>query len=137
MDPRKINDILCGTIVHETQDVLANDEGARYSDWVFAPTKLVLSRPPKPIERRVQIGRMTADELRLALRRCGGIVDEAEDRSWIAVVIMSGFANMNPAVVVVYLGEDSVLMKGYAKEGLIKQHTADRAMNLVEEALKC
>lgn len=62
---------------------------------------------------------------RTALAVCGTILEEREDV--IAGVILSGAANRNPACLLLRIEGDAVHVRAFAKEGLIKQHTAERA----------
>lgn len=75
----------------------------------------------------------------------GHITDSEELREspypTVSGVIGSGFFNMNPAIVhAEIIGIDgeicSVILTGAAKEGLIKQHTAEKAINRLSEHLK-
>jgi hypothetical protein len=75
----------------------------------------------------------------------GGITDsdELQDSHYptISGVIGSGFWNMNPAILhVEFVAVDGetcrVLLTGAAKEGLIKQRTAEKAVMRLAEALK-
>ena len=55
-------------------------------------------------------------------------------------VMGSGFFNMNPAVIIAILkpaktGATIVLLKGYAKEGMIKQHSAQKAVQKIMTAI--
>jgi hypothetical protein len=74
----------------------------------------------------------------------GRVTDSEELREspypTISGVIGSGFFNMNPAIVhaeiVAIEGETcTLILTGAAKEGLIKQRTAEKAVNRVAEAL--
>ena len=56
-------------------------------------------------------------------------------------LVYSGFLNMNPAILVVHIEQTvpdatTVRITGMAKEGLIKQHTAEKAARRVAEALQ-
>lgn len=55
-------------------------------------------------------------------------------------VLKAGFMNMNPAVVTVWIAEDTpdqvaIRVRGTAKEGLIKQHAGEKAARRVAQEL--
>lgn len=70
---------------------------------------------------------------REALSKCGTVL--AEDGHFLGGVLLSGAASMNPAFVALQVEPDHLLVKAYAKEGLIKQHTAERAIETLLAAL--
>ena len=79
---------------------------------------------------------MTGDICALAktaLSKCGTILEESDNT--IAGVILSGAANMNPAFVLLRIEGDTVHIKATAKEGLIKQHTAEKAIEIFKTAI--
>lgn len=103
-----------------------------------------------PTEQRSILMEVTADPPTLLetviriLDQFGRVVDSSEvgDSAYpiVAGCIGSGFLNMNPALVIVELvGLDSgvvtVRLTGAAKEGLIKQHTAEKAVARVSNEL--
>lgn len=69
------------------------------------------------------------------LETCGELVTANEETGTAGVVMMSGAAEMNPAVLALKMEGSKVMVKVYAKEGLIKQHTAEKAMKRVVSAL--
>ena len=88
---------------------------------------LVFKQNPKPA--------LTFVQLKDSLSEVGHIMEEDIEKQIFVVLIMSGIANMNPAVVSVQLSEGILWFAGYAKEGLIKQHTAEKAIAKIEEVL--
>lgn len=70
-----------------------------------------------------------------ALSECGIILEESVADHTIAGVVMSGAANMNPAFVVLRIEDGRVHVKASAKEGLNKQHTAEKAIQIFKSAL--
>ena len=79
----------------------------------------------------------------LAIQDLGTMLDEPSDSSFptIAVVVRSGFLNMNPAVVHIELIEAEadtcqLQVSAAAKEGLIKQNTAKKAVDQVVQRLR-
>ena len=68
-----------------------------------------------------------------ALAKCGTILEESDNT--IAGVVLSGAANMNPAFVLLRIDRNNIYIKATAKEGLIKQHTAEKAIEILKLAL--
>ena len=58
----------------------------------------------------------------------GNIMDSDASEGIITAVVGSGFGNMNPAVLIVKATDEAVFARAAAKEGLIKQHTAEKAI---------
>jgi len=58
----------------------------------------------------------------------------------IKTTVGSGYMNMNPAIVSIFVTEQengsSVVVKASAKEGLIKQNTSERAVKRIAEAIR-
>lgn len=77
----------------------------------------------------------TYTSAKTALSECGIILEENMSDGSIAGVIQSGAANMNPAFVLLSIEGNTIHMKASAKEGLIKQHTAKRAIEIFKLAL--
>jgi hypothetical protein len=79
-----------------------------------------------------------------ALAGLGRLQDSSEINSpnpTIEAVIGSGFMKMNPCVLTVEIvshsgNNTSAVIRGAAKEGLIKQHTAEKAVTRVIEAIE-
>ena len=70
-----------------------------------------------------------------AFSECGTILEESIEDRGIAGVILSGVANMNPAFVLLWIEHSTIHIKASAKEGLIKQHTAEQAIEIFKLAL--
>ena len=68
--------------------------------------------------------------------RVGNIIDENDDDGYYLITFGSGFLNMNPAVIIVKLSDKKIKIVGYAKEGLINQHTAKKAVDRIAKLLK-
>lgn len=69
-----------------------------------------------------------------AFSACGTILEENMADGVIAGVILSGAASMNPAFVLLWIEGDTIHMEASAKEGLIKQHTAEKAIEKFKSA---
>lgn len=74
------------------------------------------------------------EAVRDALSKCGKVLGSSGE-SMVCGVILSGAASMNPCYVTVRLDGVHAEIKAYAKEGLIKQHTAEKAVKLLKEAI--
>ena len=46
--------------------------------------------------------------------------------------IMSGFANQNTATIAIKLTDNKLELAGYAREGIIKQHTVEKAVEVLK-----
>jgi hypothetical protein len=105
--------------------------GARFTRADHAELELELAEPPEVALRRA------AD----VLREHGSLRDLGRNHAapTVAAVIPSGFANMNPALVVVAVAPAAdgsrVRLEGYALEGLIRQRAAAKAARRVADLL--
>ncbi|SES99010.1 hypothetical protein SAMN04487771_100310 [[Clostridium] aminophilum] len=82
-------------------------------------------------EKSVYIENMSFAALRDSLIGLGTILDEDFDANSYVVNVPAGIANKNSAVVAVQLKESELFLLGFAKEGLISQHTAEKAIEKV------
>jgi len=73
--------------------------------------------------------------LRDSLLGVGKILEEDFDNNIYVLNVPSGLAGKNAAVVVVMLAENEIKLLGYAKEGLINQHTAEKAIDCIIGAI--
>lgn len=87
------------------------------------------------IERQINVQNMSFVNLRDSIIGVGKILEEDFEISTYVVNISAGAANMNNAVVAIQLNDNCVSMLGYAKEGLINQHTAEKAIDKVVERI--
>lgn len=88
------------------------------------------------VEKKVHAGEMTFLNLRDRILGLGKILEEDFDKQIYVIAVMAGAANMNTAFVGVQLKKKELFLAGYAKEGLIKQNTAEKAVGKLEEVLK-
>lgn len=79
---------------------------------------------------------VTLMELRDSIIGLGTILEENIQEQVYVISIMSGAANMNAAVVAIKLSQNVIQFAGYAREGLIKQHTADKAIEKIKNAVR-
>lgn len=77
----------------------------------------------------------TYASMRAALSECGTILEESIEDGIISGVIFSGAANMNPAFILLRAEGTGIHIAASAKEGLIKQHTAERAIDAFKSTL--
>lgn len=73
--------------------------------------------------------------LRDALTRIGEVVEDREAKSEIIARVGAGFADLNIALLVISITGEFISVASYAKEGLIKQHTAKKAINNLKNSL--
>lgn len=66
--------------------------------------------------------------LRDALTRIGEIVEDREAKNEMIARVGAGFADMNKAIMVISITGEFISVASYAKEGLIKQRTAKKAI---------
>ncbi len=74
--------------------------------------------------------------VRDAVCRIGEIVEDKESNSEMIARVKSGFGDMNPALLVIVVSGSAVTVCAYAKEGLIKQHTAEKAIQMLKDQFR-
>ncbi len=79
-------------------------------------------------------GENAFETVRDALSQCGTVLGTSGDKI-ISGVILSGAAAMNPCYFIIMTEGNRAEIKAYAKEGLIKQHTAEKAVKVLKEAI--
>ena len=72
---------------------------------------------------------------RNAVMETGKVLLEDRDQGTVEGVIYAGAGNMNPSIVVVSIFENTITISAFAKEGLINQHTAKKAIDRFVSAL--
>lgn len=82
-----------------------------------------------------KVSNLSFKQLRDSLIGKGKIVDELFDEQVYIIRVKSGFAKMNEAIIAVKLTDDEIGFAGYAKEGLIKQHTASNAIEILRKEI--
>lgn len=83
------------------------------------------------ILKQAAVTKLTFAQLRDSLLGLGRILEEDFENKIYVISIAAGVADRNAAVVAVRLSGDSLDFAGYAREGLIKQHTAEQAIEKV------
>ena len=74
-------------------------------------------------------------QLRDRLCHLGTILHEDRSQQIYVVSIRSGFADLNQATVALRLQDRTLIAMGYAREGLIPQHTCERALQKLSDAV--
>ena len=74
--------------------------------------------------------------LRDALVRIGKIYEENLEEKIYVAGVSSGFLKCNTAYVAMQICGDELLLAVYAREGIIKQHTTEKAVQKIEESLQ-
>ncbi len=80
-------------------------------------------------EQSIDVKNMTFENLRDSLIGLGTILDEDFGLKSYILNVNAGVANMNNAIVAVQISGEKLYFLGYAKEGLINQHTARKAID--------
>ena len=70
-----------------------------------------------------------------ALLKCGKLLEEDDFAGVLTGVIRAGIRDMNPAVIVIDVEQENLKISAYAREGLISQHTAEKAIDRLLQAL--
>ena len=70
-----------------------------------------------------------------AFMKCGKVLEEDDFNGTVTGVVYSGIQDMNPAVIVVEVEQENLKISAYAKEGLINQQTAEKAIDKFAGAL--
>ena len=66
----------------------------------------------------------------------GKVLEENEKKKLYTGCINAGVGNSNPCILVVYVNENQVVIDAFAREGLITQHTAKKAVKKLKESLQ-
>ncbi len=82
-------------------------------------------------ERTADVADMTFINLRDSLIGLGTILDEDFSLNSYIAEVPAGIAGKNRAIVAIQLKGNKLYLLGYAKEGLINQHTAAKALDKV------
>lgn len=80
----------------------------------------------------IEIQPMSFVQLRDKLIGKGIILDEDFEKQIYTINIMSGFANQNTATIAIKLTGNKLELAGYAREGIIKQHTVEKAVEILK-----
>ena len=64
-----------------------------------------------------------------ALLKCGELLEEDDFAGVLTGTIRAGMKDMNPAVIVIDVEQENLKISAYAGEGLVSQHTAEKAID--------
>lgn len=95
--------------------------------------RYTLVKENKMVEKSVELKQITFVKLRDRLLGLGKILEENFENSYYVASIPSGFANKNIAVVLILLEGYRLSLYSYSREGLIDQHTSDKAIERIIE----
>lgn len=90
---------------------------------------------PQFFEKSININELTFTNLRDRLIGLGKIMEENYENNYYVVNVPAGIADKNMAVVLMIWTKEKISLFAYAKEGLINQHTADKAAEKVIEKI--
>lgn len=90
----------------------------------------------KLYNKSIPVKDMTFTNLRDSLLGLGKILDEDFDRNIYVINVPAGLGNMNAAMVATQLNGRFVDCLAYSKEGIINQHTAEKAVAKIKKRLK-
>ena len=88
------------------------------------------------IEKKIDTNTITFTNLRDRLLGTGRILEENFEETYYIIQVSSGLLNKNSAIVVVIWNSEEISLYGYAQEGLINQHTAEKAIEKLIEKIK-
>ena len=80
----------------------------------------------------IEIQPMSFNQLRDKLIGKGTILDEDFEKQIYTINVMSGFANQNTATIAIKLTGNKLELAGYAREGIIKQNTVEKAVEVLK-----
>lgn len=95
----------------------------------------ILVNKNRVVRKTVEVKNMTFKNLRDNIIGVGQILEEDFENGIYVINIKAGIVNMNNAVVAMNLDKNKLRFIGYAKEGLINQHTADKAIKRIIQKL--
>lgn len=88
------------------------------------------------VETKCSVKNMTLSMLRDSLVGLGRILDENITESLYVIEMNAGFVGLNHAVIVVQLDNNTLTFIGGAREGLVNQHTAEKAIDRLVKKLQ-
>ena len=143
-DKRLYKQDIKGSVAHvkmlAKQGIISNDDALKIKDGL---EKILLEIESGEFEfdialEDVHMNIENGDFLLVSqlLNAIGNILQFDEENQVCTAVVGSGFANMNPALVVAMMENQTLYLAAYAKEGLIKQHTAEKALKNIVDSLQ-
>lgn len=86
--------------------------------------------------KKVESDYDTIVTIRDDLEKIGKILEENKKENYYLLSVGGGLLNLNPAICIVKLDKGIMNIIGYAKEGLIKQNTAKKAVDRIAKLLR-
>lgn len=86
--------------------------------------------------REVEYTNISFYRLREAFYYLGVVLEEDEDKSICVAKIKSGFLNQNETVIAAQTHKSSISFALYSEEGIIKQKSSEKTLNLILQRLK-
>ena len=93
---------------------------------------LIVCKEGNIYTEEIEIQPMSFVQLRDKLIGKGTILDEDFEKQIYTINIMSGFANQNTVTIAIKLTGNKLELAAYAKEGIIKQHTVEKAVKILK-----
>lgn len=90
----------------------------------------------KVFKKIIDTNKITFLNLRDRLLGMGTILEENFEETFYIIQVASGLLNKNNAIVVVKWNSEEISFYGYAQEGLINQHTAEKAIEKLIEKIR-
>lgn len=89
----------------------------------------------KVFQKIIDANKITFTNLRDRLLGMGTILEENFEETYYIIQVASGLLNKNSAIVAVKWHSEEISFYGYAQEGLINQHTAEKAVEKLIEKI--
>lgn len=115
-------------------DVLARGL-QKYGELALAGTTVENLLKKHSKTESVQVTGITVEHLRRAIASCGNILEANVEEQFFVAVIPTGRMNATRALVAAVVQNDVLQFAAYAKEGLIKQNLAQKAIDSIKEKL--
>ena len=118
----------------DATDILARGL-QKYGELAVAGSNIPILLKKHSITESVPAKSITMEHLREAIVVHGEILERNNNEQSFIAVVHTGHMNATRALVAVILHDDMLYFAAYAKEGLIKQHLAKRAISSIKERL--
>lgn len=88
------------------------------------------------VKEKLLIKACSQKQITEAIIKCSGkVLEQTEEQRRFITVVGAGVANLNVAFVALEVNDDGIEIEAVAKEGLIKQNTANKAINAIKKQL--
>ena len=126
MTDKEINDVLLEAV-------------SKFGKLIGLPSVKLTAKQLKTCSARKDFNSKAKDpffDAKNALISSGKVLEDEKEKGLLTGIVYAGAANLNPAVVSVKVEGARVYIQAYAKEGLIKQKTAEKAVKTVIRELE-